>query len=492
MGFKKDPFFIGMILFKLSLIIFLDTMDDRTFIQFLKTNCIRLSKEAESKLCSYIEGTLSYKRASTHYQLAKTFLLINFGKSSMRFIERCFVTVAETNNFLELGYDSVAKILSSSELDITSELQVFNAAKQWLCHDSLERNKYAKDLLLKVRLPLLSGNELDHILGNTSSFKSNKECLQLIEDILENKNHVKWKDFKFCRTSRHCNQNMYNILVFDYVKEELFSLIRLDDDKKELNRLEELPAQPAPQHEFKSVYLKGAVYTFGGFSGRDALTYQKYSLESGRWEYSREHELSAEIEGFCACALMNSVHVIGGETGWLVNNDCFELDTKEERLRRSETGMNLGRTAAACAAFQGRVLVCGGETNRRLSEVTRTAEVLEDGEWSYIQDMTVARSGHCLVAGKNKLFVIGGVGCVGCEVYDGRCFVAMKSPPELFQFRFDYTEGAVLIGGRIVVFGRFPPLVAFYDTARDQWSEEKYLSEGRYDFEYCIKLPRIQ
>ena len=55
--------------------------------------------------------------------------------------------IADTVNFLELDFIIIKKILSSSGLNIDSELQVFNAADSWLCHDITERRKYAKELL---------------------------------------------------------------------------------------------------------------------------------------------------------------------------------------------------------------------------------------------------------------------------------------------------------------------------------------------------------
>ena len=68
--------------------------------------------------------------------------------------------VGDTQNFLELDYFLVAKILASSDLVITSEVEVYNAADRWLKYKIEERRKFAKHLLLKVRLPLLSDNTL--------------------------------------------------------------------------------------------------------------------------------------------------------------------------------------------------------------------------------------------------------------------------------------------------------------------------------------------
>ena len=70
-----------------------------------------------------------------------------------------------------------------------SEIEVFEAANEWIRHNFEERNKYSKDLLLQVRFPLLSNGALENILRRTSSFHRVKECQELIDSILLNKNY---------------------------------------------------------------------------------------------------------------------------------------------------------------------------------------------------------------------------------------------------------------------------------------------------------------
>ena len=61
---------------------------------------------------------------------------------------------------MELDNYYVNRFLSSSELDITSEVQVLKAANAWITYDYGKRSKFSKDLLLTVRLLLLSEHKL--------------------------------------------------------------------------------------------------------------------------------------------------------------------------------------------------------------------------------------------------------------------------------------------------------------------------------------------
>ena len=73
----------------------------------------------------------------------------------MLLIERCFRFIVDNSLFLLLDFICILKITSSSQLNIDSELEVFNAVVSWLDYDK-QRNVYAKDLILKIRLLLLS------------------------------------------------------------------------------------------------------------------------------------------------------------------------------------------------------------------------------------------------------------------------------------------------------------------------------------------------
>ena len=108
---------------------FLDDLprEDNDIPQSLKTSKIFLDKKLKENLCLYIKNNIELKNILLHYTIAYIFNLSNLAKISMSYAERCFLMVVETNNFLELDFSLVKKILLSSKLHITSELEVFYA-----------------------------------------------------------------------------------------------------------------------------------------------------------------------------------------------------------------------------------------------------------------------------------------------------------------------------------------------------------------------------
>ena len=58
--------------------------------------------------------------------------------------------------FYELDLQEVCQIFSCSELQLSSELELFNAAVDWINYKPQQRRKHMSTLLKLIRLPLLS------------------------------------------------------------------------------------------------------------------------------------------------------------------------------------------------------------------------------------------------------------------------------------------------------------------------------------------------
>ena len=86
-----------------------------------------LKKDKNLEIFDFVKDKISKNNVLTFYSLAKLYKLGNISESSLLYIERCFQMIVETQNFLHLDFSIVAKILASSELNIHSEVEVFNS-----------------------------------------------------------------------------------------------------------------------------------------------------------------------------------------------------------------------------------------------------------------------------------------------------------------------------------------------------------------------------
>ena len=152
-----------------------------------KYNKLTLSEDVQTKVSNRFQEKINLKNVTTFDQIIKLFKLTDLSKTLLRYIESCFTILVESNKFSELDYTIVAKVLASCKLNVDTEIEVFQAADKWLGHEIEERRKFAKSLLLKVRLPLLSDHVLKYIINKPSAFSEDEYCVAILKEVLNNK-----------------------------------------------------------------------------------------------------------------------------------------------------------------------------------------------------------------------------------------------------------------------------------------------------------------
>ena len=241
--------------------------------------------------------------------------------------------VVETKNFLHLDFNLIAKILSSSELNIHSEVEVFNAAISWLNRNSEERSKYSKQLLLKVRFHLLSEDAKIHIINRNSLLTKNNERGKPLKELLLNQ-----KTFNSPRTdksykSRYCSQSKFNIILSgcrSSVVTDSKKVYRVNGSN--LKNVKSLTPMMNGRRFSDAVSLKGEVYVFNGYNSSDSLvkTVEKYSPSTKTW--AAVTLIFDHRERFCVCAFMDKLFTLGGlsHEKLCVTNSCLQFDTKKK------------------------------------------------------------------------------------------------------------------------------------------------------------------
>ena len=269
--------------------------------------------------------------------------------------------VIETQNFLHLEFGQVLKILASSELNIHSEVEVLTAASSWLKHNSEERRTYAKELLLKVRLTLLSEHALKYILDSKTLLTEVQECVKILKEVYKNQLKQTTNN-RF--TTRYCSQNMFSFLLcggFDTLSMNAVKTVNQVYGSN-LNKTKVLSPMTIKRRNFEAVCLKGEVYIFGGFdsNGDVLMPVEKYSPSNNTWNLITD--MVDNCGHFCTCAFMDRIYIVGGVCyqTYKATDSCLQFDTKNKSWEEIAK-MNEARKFAACVVFQGNVVVSGGK-----------------------------------------------------------------------------------------------------------------------------------
>ena len=468
---------------------------DNVLTSTLKLINLMLYKGKSKELDKIMQDKVAVENVITFYSLAKFYNIVSVSESSLLYIERCFPVIVETRNFLHFDFDLVVKVLSSSKLNIHSEVEVFNAANAWLKHNSKERGKYATQLLLKVRLQFLSQHAFKHILNCNSLLTKNIEHGKTLKEVLLNQKTFSSTKTNNYYTSRYCSQNKFNIVLFsgkNLTNRDVRKVYQVDVNN--LNNVKSISSMKEERLMFKTVCLKGQVYVFGGktcaYMLRNAKNIEKYSPSTNEWTVVTN--LFDERENFCTCSFIDKILVFGGSyynynEGHLITLSCSEFNTNDNSFKEL-SGMNVARSNAACAVFKGNVIVCGGYDTNNLNyfNSVESYDVFAD-KWSPMSNMVYNHSFHSLVAVKNKLFVISRNN-TNHEVFDcaSKKFFVLKPHPDIIAH---VVMNCVAIGNKILMFLNQSSKVICYDVDKDEWSEESCgITKDLFNYS-CVKMP---
>ena len=483
-------------------------------VHSIKSNKLLKSEDLDIKVFNYLKGKITIENVFTFYVFADTFKLNNLSKITLRYIQRCFTMTTDTENFLNLEFRSVGKIISSSELNITSELEIFRVVQAWISYNKEERSKYSKDLLLKVRIPLLSENELKYI--NKLSFDKNKYLHTLTNDLLKQGCfHFDEKSPAYF-TNRHCTQSEFNILLCcgaDLNKDDLvfpsdeedeeedeaivagqkqYDIISTDINQlslKNLNSYKTIGSMPKERFYTNMIFCRGELYFFSGCNEYDEMSsaVEKYSMVTNSSKIIPG--VHFHLNHYCFCNFMDEIYFLGGFVENVATDACVKFDTKANKFE-NVAKMNSTRALAACAVFKGNIVVSGG-----LIEGLTTLKSVEvydysADEWKYMPSMVHGRSHHSLAATRNKLFAIGGFK-QQCEVFDStsNAFALMKNSK---GFDFSGNENwnkTLVIGNKIFVFFEHRSTALCYDLEKGNWTKESCEITKNYFYFGCAKVP---
>ena len=439
-----------------------------------------------------LQNECKHKFVSLFYQLSSFYNLKCLRNEALDYIYRWFTIIATTENFQQLDFNNVNKILSSSELNISSELEVFNASDFWLSCESFDRCKFAKELFLKTRFPLLSDHVTRSLLERKNNSNDNtffhkvKNCLVLIEEILKNKEEFYKNKSTIYYKNRYCNSSMYDILLCSRFDKSC--KININYHNFEADSFKEVKKYTTTMKWafYKAVFVKNRVYLLYYDENNEKLGFIRHSPFLKTWENLNSFYDRA-LYGHRMCSFVDNIYFMGGIFNNEIGKSCVLFDTNTEKWNEVAK-MNDYRINAASTVFEGRVVVSGGLYEYRYLHTVEAYDHVE-GKWSYMPSMINESCGHDMLAISNKLFAIGcGENFDIYEVYDtisGK-FVILNTFPKLFD------GTSISIGRKIMVFKINSSFVVIYDVDKNEWYGESFeVTKNTCDF-HCLKIPSLK
>ena len=391
--------------------------------------------------------------------------------NSRSFIHKNFASVAEVDEFLSLETKEVERWISSDDISLETEADVFKIAQKWVEHKKSERKAVFEELLRHVRLVFLSRDYLLNVVTN-ELVRDSAGCLKLISEAISlttfaNEDDLPQSPRKGLETRAivACGGKC----AFCYIPEK-DEWRHLPDQLSEKNHQTQMIKFRDQLYVFphygqaerydpvfngwssldlstldvKVAIIRGEIYSIEqavSKKWRDTETrtsiIKRYNVESCSWQiiFSSPQCYRKEL---CVIGSGDYLYLLGGKSPltseYVATAERFDtVENKWEEI----ADMRQERGGAFGVATKGKIFVAGGANEE--SKVSKSCEVYNvcTNEWQFIRNLNVCRMFGSMVCLGGTLYVLGGLNRtkknpeVSVECYDsakGKWFLKTSIP----------------------------------------------------------------
>ena len=327
-----------------------------------------------------------------------------------------FSAVMETDDFLNLDAKQIMEWVSSDDIIIKTEEDVFKGIVKWVHHNKIEREKEFSVLLHQVRLNSLQQDYLVNEMVKEELITTNNECLNFVLGSL------KWIFNPRVESSirpRTCLQTQMNGIFVCGGRKALSYF-------PNKNMWYQLPNMFMEHQNHAAIQYQDTVYTFSKQDGADY-----YIPSTNTWDAIKS-DSPLFVEKFCSSFVLKERKTLYAVLQTFTY-DCFicYFDPSKSEWRYF-VGHEKLQCWGACGVTDGQHLYVIGGTKSNIHKVVGSAKVLkidpEDNECKEVASMNEARHDAFGTAMNGKIYIAGGMQ-IGEEI----CTVLVNDTCEMYD-----------------------------------------------------------
>ena len=399
--------------------------------------------------CNFLEGNLTVENCIFNYYFADKYQCVELREGAREVMNLNFTAVMETEDFLSLNMKQVMEWVSSDDITVNAEQEVFKGIVKWVSHNKSEREVDFPILLQKVRLVSISHDFLLNKLVKEDLVAKNTLCLNFVLEGL--RLMVSTSDEQVIKKPRKCLETHTNAIFVCGGRRSLCYFPKQNVWYKLSNMLRGHNCEQTPSQCRGKIYIPcetsdeldvselmecytpatnswGLLEVEPGFTSTIVFKGDLYaihvceilfgnSLGLEIHKYDSENNCSNELEEpptacykSCLVADEQHIYVIGGLVkfygGESLTSKTLRFDPCANEWEEVAS-INEARYAAFGAAMNGKVYVAGGCQNEK---VLSTCEVYNPltNEWQLMPSLMVPRFSASMVCHERELYVLGG------------------------------------------------------------------------------------
>ena len=434
----------------------------------------------KTMVSDFLEERVTTQNCVFNYYFADKYECVELKAKCCEVINSDFSVVMETGDFLNLDVKQVLEWVSSDDVIVNAEEDIFKGIVMWVSHNKSEREKLFPELLHQVRLPFVSHDFLLNELVNEELITENPEfCSNFVINAM--KSVLNPPGGKASWQARKCQETHTDGIFICGGKKALCYFPLEDDWYKLVDTLFEHDNPCLVQHKSK-VYifdskvhkvgksevveyyednnalgtiqaatkifflssgsdtvtvLNGELYAISFCFTRDVIEIYKHNTETNDWDEMKS--LRSLQQWPCVVNDQQFLYVISGSE----SNITVRFDSGQNNWKKL-AAVNEERFNAFGAAMNDKIYIAGGQSSSNYKGLT-SCEVYNPptNEWQLMPSLKVPRYNASMVCFAGQLYVLGGtritqrgasMRALGVEMFDSE--------------RYQWTEKSAIPVGR--------------------------------------------
>lgn len=346
------------------------------------SNCLGIKTFVEANGCSQVSRDIDY------------------------FARKHFQQVALGSEFLSSTWENVVSLISSSDLKVGQEEDVYLAVMEWVKQDPTERGAHLPQLLSHVRLSTVSVPFLMDTIDADPIVRSCSECRDLVDEAKRHHLMPSQRNLRTANTRFHPRKSTVGTLYAIGGKESSESITRsVETYSMAENEWKEATGMIVRRQQLGVGVLEGKVYAVGGSDGSLRLSsVECFDPTTNFWSFVAP--MGTCRSGVGVGVLGGAMCAAGGYDGRSCLNTVERFDP-DKNVWSPIAHMSTRRSFPGVAVFDGRLYVFGGNDGTSFLNVVECYDP-HVNRWCTIAPLSKPRAGIGVAVLGQQIFVAGG------------------------------------------------------------------------------------
>lgn len=323
-----------------------------------------------------------------------------------RFARKHFQQVSTGAEFFNSSPENVISLISSAELKVSNEEEVYTAVIEWVKQNPTERVQHLPELLSHVRLPVVPIPFLMDTIDTEPLIRDQPSCRDLIDEAKRHHLMPTQRDIRSPVTRFQPRKSTVGTLFAVGGKESSESITRsvetyslFDDEWKEATGM------IVRRQQLGVGVLDGKVYAVGGSDGSLRLSsVECFDPMTNFWSFVAP--MGTCRSGVGVGVLGGAMCAAGGYDGRSCLNTVERFDP-EKNLWSTIAHMSTRRSFPGVAVYNGRLYVFGGNDGTSFLNIVESYDP-HINRWLTIPSLNKPRAGIGVAVLGHQIFVAGG------------------------------------------------------------------------------------